>query len=106
MGWVSVVAAAWLVLAVAAAVLFGWSVRLADRKAAQREQVDPNVVADVLPPLPAPDARAAARTNERPARRDVEPLDGGDPGTTRPDRDVEAVPHLPAAHPGGPLRST
>jgi hypothetical protein len=37
MSWVLLVGAAWLVLALAAAVLIGRSVRLADRKAAGRE---------------------------------------------------------------------
>jgi hypothetical protein len=94
MGWVWIVAAGWVLLAVCAAVLISRSVALADRKSAEEKASrldEPNIVMDPSPlrlaPEPAPDPSPAPVEAE------------AKPASERSAREAPTIPGLPSARP-------
>jgi hypothetical protein len=101
MGWIWIVAAGWMLLGVALALLISRSVALADRKAAEeaatvargRGLLDADVDRDpplrLAPPPPPPPAPAPAK----------EPAAGTEPAAAPTRRDPTTIPGLPSARP-------
>jgi hypothetical protein len=99
MGWVWIVAAVWVPLAIGVAVLIGRSVRLADRKAADGSVEEVNVLVDRPPltiasgsaDLPVDGTAGVAVTGDSPAETE--------PPAPRAGRDAPTIPGIPAARP-------
>jgi hypothetical protein len=89
MSWVWIAGLAWVVLGVAAALLIAHSIRVADHKAANRFEDEPNVVID-RPPL-----RLAPKTQPRDGEA-AEPERPAQPPTVP---GASTIPGLPSARP-------